>query len=231
MEEYTLKYASKGISLLFNQIAQSNEHHIELIDPLCTIFKICILKYKEEGTKFSVKNNIISLQDPWVLQGFQRWMNNDEREQLHQLKIPIFYFRGLVLGHIIFEHLNINQDVFNYINDLVVKGFKKIKLTYLNEKKTGSLIKNCIDDYIKTLTTNYSLDEYMTQMYENNKPTLIAIYNEFTKLWKNEEMNLIINLFKMADNKEENELQISLADTVDQFIKFKDKEINTIRPD
>jgi hypothetical protein len=34
----------------------------------------------------------------------------------------------------------------------------------------------------------------------------------------------------MADTKEEHELQISLGDTVNQFIKFKDKEISTIRP-
>ena len=231
MEEYTIKYASKGISMLFNQITQSSDHHIEFIDPLCTIIKICLLKYKGEGTKLSIKNNIITLQDAWALQGFQRWMNSDERDQLHHLKIPIFYFRGFVLGHILFDHLQFHQDLLNYINDLAIKGLKKMKTTYIYEKKTGSLIKNCIDDYIKTLSTNYTLDDYMIQMNENNKPTLIAIYNEYTKLWKMEDLQLIINLFKMAELKEEHELQNKLADTIDHFVMFKDKEIDFIRPD
>jgi hypothetical protein len=106
-----------------------------------------------------------------------------------------------------------------------------MKTTYLYEKKTGSLIKNCIDDYIKTLSSNYTLDDYMIQMNENNKPTLIAIYNEYTKLWKMEDLQLIINLFKMAELKEEHELQNKLADTIDHFVMFKDKEIDFIRPD
>jgi hypothetical protein len=231
MEEYTIKYASKGISILFNQITQASDHHIEFIDPLCTIIKIGLLKYKGEGTKLSIKNNIITLQDSWALQGLQRWMNNDERDQLHHLKIPVFYFRGLVLGHIIFDHLDVSTDTFNYINDLAIKGLKKMKMTYLHEKKTGSLIKNCIDDYIKTLSTNFTLDDYMIQMHENNKPTLVAIYNEYTKLWHVNDINLIVNLFKMADLREESELQNKLADTIDHFIMFKDKEIDFIRPD
>lgn len=230
MDEYTIKYASKGISMLFNQITQSTENHIEFIDPLCTIIKVCILKYKVEGTKLSIKNNVMTLQDPWALQGFQRWINNDERDQLHHLKIPVFYFRGIVLGHIIFDHIHMPIETFHYINELAIKGFKRMKLTYLYEKKTGSLIKNCIDDYIKTLSTNYTVDDYMIQMHENNKPTLVAIYNEYTKLWKSEELNLLIDLFKMAELKEECELQNKLADVIDCFIKFKDKEIDSVRP-
>src|SRR5438445_576268 len=114
MEEYTIKYASKGISMLFNQISQSPEHDIEFIDPLCTIIKVCLLEYKGKGTKFSIKNNTITLQDSWALQGLQRWINNDERDQLHHLKIPIFYFRGIVLGHIVFDHISISFDTFQY---------------------------------------------------------------------------------------------------------------------
>jgi hypothetical protein len=142
----------------------------------------------------------------------------------------VFYFRGLVLGHIIFNHIDVSQETLQYINNLAIKGLKKMKLTYLYEKSTGSLIKNCIDDYIKTLTTNYSVDDYMIQMHENNKPTLIAIYNEYTKLWKSEELTLIVDLFKMAELKEDDYLKNKLADTVDHFIQFKDKEIDSIRP-
>jgi len=234
METYTVKYASQGIAMLFNQMTQPCDQNMEFIDPLCTIFKICILGYKLEGTKISIKNHTINIQETWALQGLQRWMNSDEKNQLHHLRLTIFYFRGIVLNHIIFEHDKFNNyhygDILDYINDLAIKGLKKMKLTYVNEKKTNSLLViNCIDEYIKTLNTKYTIDEYANEMNNIHKPAIFAMYNEYTKIWNYHEISIIIDIFKIADTKQEYELQNKLSDAVDQFIIYKDKEIDVIR--
>lgn len=228
MEEYLLKYASSGVSMLFTHIKYT-DYHIEFIDPLCTIFKICLLHYKYIGTKFSIKNNTITIQDPSNFQGIQRWMNSDERDQLHHLKLPIFYFKGIICGHIKVYHLTVTQEYYQYINDLAIKGLKKIKIAYDTEKP-GSLIKNCIDDYIKTLSTNYSSEDYFQQMKELNKPTLFAIYNEYTNLWKIEDFKIIMALFKKAEENEDIHLTNVIANAINQFIIFKDIELDKIRP-
>src|SRR5687767_13306792 len=158
MDEYVIGYATSGISLLFKQIKQSSDSPIEFIDPLCTVIKLALLHYKDNGTKISISNNVLNIQDASLLQGFQRWYNHDARDQLYQLKLPIFYFRGIVLGYIAFDHLQIDNDTLEMINELAIKGLKKMRITYDNDRKSGSLIKNCIDDYIKILTTNYILD-------------------------------------------------------------------------
>ena len=231
MEAHIVKYASTGISMLFTQITQAEESPIEFIDPICTMIKLALLHYKNNGTKISIKNNVINIQDPDVLQGLRRWYNSDEREQLHQLKLPIFYFRGIVLGFIMFEHIAIENDTLNYINDLAIKGLKKMRITYDNDRKAGSMVKNSIDDYIKTLTTLYSIDDYMSEMYKFNKPTLFAIYNEYTKLWQLKDLKIITDLFELTETKENPVIQNKMADAIDHFIMAKDLSIDTIRPD
>ena len=231
MDEYVVKYASSGISLLFSQIKQTSESPIEFIDPICTAIKLSLLHYKDNGTKISIKNNVVNIQDASLLQGFQRWYNSDERDQLYQLKLPIFYFRGIVLGFIEIEHLDVDHNTLLMINELSIKGLKKMRITYDNDRKSGSLIKNCIDDYIKILNTNYNLDDYMSDRYKFNKPTLFAIYNEYTKLWDLKDLKIITDLFELADSKENPVIQNKLADTIDQFIMAKDLTLDTIRPD
>lgn len=227
MDDYILKSASYGMSMLFTQLKYSPDAPIEFIDPLCSIFKICLLHYKYQGTKLSIKDNKITLQDPCMLQGLYRW--NDKRDQLHHLKIPIFYFKGVVCGYIKIDNMALDADVLNYINELAIKGLKKIKIVY-DENKPGSLIKNCIDEYIKTLTIMYTYDEYMTQMKELNKPTLFAIYSEYGKLWKMQDFTIIMDLFAKAEENTDVHMLNILANCVDNFLYFKDCEIDKIRP-
>lgn len=231
MDAYAVKYAGNGLSLLFNQMTQYNDYPIEFIDPFCTIFKLAILNYKADGTKISIKNNSISIQDNWMLQGLQRWYNNDERDQLHQLKLPIFYFRGVVLQLITFNFLNLNQDLLNYINDLAIKGLKKMKVTYDNDRKNGSLVKNCIDDYIKILSTSYTGEDYESEMFNIAKPTLFAIYHEYAKMWTEYDFKILKKLFNLVDLEDNAKIKNKLADAIDQFISAKDLKIDTIRPD
>ena len=69
-----------------------------------------------------------------------------------------------MLKFITFTHISFKENMLTYINDLAIKGLKKMRITYENDKKSGSLIINCIDDYIKTLTTIYSVDEYTAEV-------------------------------------------------------------------
>lgn len=231
MDETVVRYASSGISMLFTQIAHSNEHPTEIIDPFCTVVKLALLHYKNLGTKISIKNNTVDIQESSIFQGALRWYGGDERDQLHQLKLPIFYFRGIVMNFIIFDHLALDEESLLYLNDLVVKGLRKMRITYDIDRKTGSLVKNCLDDYIKILTTPYHIDDYMVEMNKYNKPTIFAIYNEYTKLWHLNDFGIILNLFKLIETKENPEIHNKLADCINHFIMAKDMTIDAIRAD
>ena len=60
-----------------------------ILEPLCVIFRLSLLQYKDKGTKLSVKNNSIQYQEPTYDQGFIRMWEGDCREDLHNLYHPI----------------------------------------------------------------------------------------------------------------------------------------------
>jgi hypothetical protein len=232
MDPFYVKCASNGLNLVFTQLQTSSEIKIEFIDPLCTLIKLGILAFKPNGTKISIHDNTISVQEPSTFQGLYRWLNSDERDQLHQLRQPILYFRGLELGFIHNENPQLaTPEEFEKINQLARLGLKKLKSTYENVKKVGSMIKNCLDDYIKTLGHPYSREEYEKELSLINKSTLFVIYNEFTKRWIADDMKLIIYLFNYIETKESENVKNEIANSIDHLIFAKDLEINTIRPD
>lgn len=230
MEDYVIKYASSaGLSVLFTQVKGPSDSTIEFIDPMSAVIKLSLLCYKDCGTKLSIKNNKIDIQEPSVYQGFQRWFNSDERNQLYQLKVPLFYFRGLTLGYIRPQHLEVDQDMYFLINDLAIKGLKKMKVTY--ECKTGSLVKNCLDDYIKILSCSYTQKEYDQDLEKMNKPTMIAIYNEYIKLWFTYDFNILKDLYVLLEHETNLFIQNKLADSINCYVMAKDLKIDSIRPD
>ena len=230
MEEYIAKYTASNIGKLFYQMnASPYPNPIEFIDPICAVIKLHLLSYKPTGTKLSIKNNKISIQESYALQGFQRWYNADNHEQLHQLKLPIFYFRGLVLGYIKTTHLDTKHDVLHLINDFAIQGLNRMIATY--DHKAGSLVKNCLEDYVKTLSTLWSMDDYMGEMSNLNKPTIFAIYHEYTKIWNTHDFDILYDLFTTLQNEVDKGVQNKLADCVDCYVMAKDLKIDGIRPD
>lgn len=231
MDGYVVKCAGTGLQVLFSQLANNSECSIEFIDPLCTMIKLAALALKPNGTKISIHDNIISIQDPGNFQGVIRWLNSDERQQLHQLRLPLFYFRGLELGHINIENFQIDQKMLTIINQHASKGLIKLKSTYETAKKMGSMVKNCLDDYIKTLAHPYTQTEYNRELSLLDKPTLFVIYNEFMKKWSVTDFNIVIQLFTLAFSKDSDFVKNEIANSINYLIISKDLEIDSLRPD
>lgn len=229
IKNYLVTYAGTGLEVLFNQLKMSSDH-IEFIDPICAIVKLGILEYKLTGTKISIHNNTITIQDASQLQGIIRWFNSDERHQLHQLRAALIYFRGYELGYVESVNSDIDKETLNLLKENGIKGLKKLKITYENSKKAGSMVKNCLDDYIKIMSNTYTKDEYNKELALLEKPTLIVIYNEFMKKWKQEDIDLILKMFDMISRKENMSVKNEIANSIDRLIISKDLEIDTLRP-
>ena len=78
-----------GITHLLSSIHSYVPEKKLILEPLCVVIRLIILKYKESGTKISIVNNSISYMEPSFLQGALRTYNGDKREDLHNLYAPI----------------------------------------------------------------------------------------------------------------------------------------------
>ena len=62
---------------------------MKIFDPLSTIIKLGILSKKPLGTKLSIKNNTIDIQEVSYYQGIYRYFNNDIDDDIQFLIKPV----------------------------------------------------------------------------------------------------------------------------------------------
>ena len=77
----------KFYNLFINRLYPENKNI--LLEPLSSIFRLLLLKYKPVGTKISICNNSIKYNSPGYSQGIMRNINGDAREDLHNLYNPL----------------------------------------------------------------------------------------------------------------------------------------------
>jgi len=231
MGDFLIRFAGLGASSIITQLRQNDTNHRELLDPLCTIFKMIVLKYKDAGTRISVKSDTILIQDDWVLLGCQRWINNDNRDDVNQLLLPILYFKGIICGFITLENLNINSTVLELLKKEAVDGLEKLKITYQKTKKNGSMVIHCIMEYIEILTSDYSREHYFTKLSKIDKhDSMFILYNEFNKIWSISDIDLLVNIISIININTEQHIQCMMAVALDKLIDALDKKIDTFRP-
>lgn len=162
-----------GISLYYNQIRQKTPD-IQLLDPVSTVFKLALLKYKPTGTKISIKNNIISYHEPYFFQGINRWVSGDERNDLYKLYGPLRMF---------IQWYSEYKDI-DFLLNTLKEGIEKLQLTYKNHH---ILI--------------HTLERYKSLSFDDNPK---EIYKKFEKIWKKDEILMITDMImKINDENNE----------------------------
>ena len=142
MKTQMLKMAAVSIYKSVSNKLMKTDDKSQILDPITTIFKLCIISFKPSGIKISINENKITYQEAGFTQGLFRWTNGDKANDLHNLFNPIN----------IFVQDEFNKNLFSaedylYIISLAKNGLKKLKLSY----NCNPIIKNSINNYIKLL--------------------------------------------------------------------------------
>jgi hypothetical protein len=189
----------------------NGEEKIQVIEPMTCIVRLAILSFKPKGTKICIYENTIYIQEPSVFQGPVRWLSGDNRNDLHHLLSPIT--KALV------RYDPIKDASIAYIFKLAVKGLEQLKQAYsLSPNHNSSLTSHSIDLYINLIKERLegTLPEEPDADESNSKA-----YNSFKKLWTDEQISLIHNLFKQA-NQHKKECN-SYLDAIENILSTKVK--------
>ena len=132
------KMMKKGTEYLFKYIKTVPNQKNFLIEPMCCIIRLGILKYKDPGTKICIYDNSISYYEPTIIQGILRTWNGDNREDLHNLFNPIivalrWYNPAIPFNRSFFERCR--------------NGILTLKKVYEN----NSTIHHTLNHYIRTI--------------------------------------------------------------------------------
>ena len=141
-----------------------------ILEPLQVMIQLAILGFCPKGTKISISENTLFLQQPTFIQGVLRWYGRDCREDLYYL------FHALRRFYLWYK----NEDTSNYdyILERSKHGIKKLIETYDTERSslihTLNLYKNILDlespdlfksEEVETVNLD-SVFKNITQLYD-----------------------------------------------------------------
>jgi hypothetical protein len=167
---------NKGLQYISMEALNFNAHQKErsdmILEPLQVMIQLALLYFCPVGTKVSVSENILQLQQPTYLQGAWRWWNNDNKDDLYYLFHAIRrYYKW---------YKSRDEKVYKYILELAIKGLGKLTETYNKTDRksishTLSLYRNVLEletpDLFKD-SDNKSVD--IDKVFEN----ITTIYPE-----------------------------------------------------
>ena len=174
-----------------------------LLEPFTIFIKLVIVSFKEKGTKISIKNNSIQIEDPHYLQGLWRHLNRTNREHISYLLKPIKRFI------IMFPPDN---DKIIYIYLRCIKGIEILKDSYVNKAST---ILNSLDLFICIIKKRLDKDEVEE----------IHIPEKLYDIWNKDDIHLLYNLI---DNCEKNNGDKYYLESIESIIKSKESKMNEI---
>ena len=175
-----------------------------ILEPLQAMTQLALLAHCPVGSKLTIYDNILTIQQPGLSQGVIRYFNEDSKEDLYYL-------------------MNVFKRFFNYysfmINNISNTSQKTNKLSKLHD----ILVKNAIigiENLLKTYTNADKVNVLHTlQMYKvvlgnpdffkNNKMgsedvNIDKIFNEIVNIYDHEEYSIIYNLLLLLENYPEN---------------------------
>tara|TARA_Y100000816_G_scaffold193337_1_gene141084 strand:+ start:1238 stop:1900 length:663 start_codon:yes stop_codon:yes gene_type:complete len=190
MKKTLLKMGLQYISM--ETFTQQKERSDMILEPLQVMIQLSLLNFCPVGTKVSVSENILHIQQPTYFQGAIRWWNNDNKDDLYYLFHAIRrYYKW---------YKTRNEEVYTYILKLAVSGISKLTETYSKTDRksishTLNLYKNVLEldtpDLFKDTNSNsIDIDSVFQNITTIYPPALVKIIFSILNLLKDEQKDI-----------------------------------------
>tara|TARA_B100001287_G_C22682658_1_gene531382 strand:+ start:2116 stop:2742 length:627 start_codon:yes stop_codon:yes gene_type:complete len=172
-----------------------------ILEPMCVIFRLALLQYKDKGTKLSIKNNSIIYQEPTYDQGIVRMIDGDCREDLHNLYHPI-------LKSIEWYPYQEYKDLY----DECIIGLELLNNVY----DKHSTIRHTLSHYIAVIQMN-DCEKYREETEIN------PIIDSLKEVWTLAEIKSTCSLLNLLKNEKNRDIYL---DSLELILDQKEKFIN-----
>ena len=161
-----------------------------ILEPLQVMIQLSLLAHCPIGTKVSVSENLLHIQQPSYAQGVIRYWHNDKKDDLYYLFNAIRRYYSWYKSQ--------NHKIFNYILEGSIKGIDNLIETYRASDQhtithTLSLYKNVLD-----------MDKEELFKSSSNTTTIDEVFKNITQIYDDKSLKVIYNLLRKLDD-EQNE--------------------------
>lgn len=200
-----------------------------VLEPLQAMVQLSLLSFCPVGTKLTIYDNLLYIQQPGLGQGIIRYLNDDTKDDLYFL---LNVFRRFIIYYDFLKQNN--PELYNLLINYSQKGLDKLIQTYSDANKVsllhslkmyklilnnGVFFENLNNDYYdstmnttvktenndKTVFMNwFSQLEDNTETKNGNKANLDNVFKEITKIYDVEYINLYEDILKTLSLNKDN---------------------------
>lgn len=188
-----------------------------ILDPLSIIIKLAILSKKQIGTKISVYNNVLFIQEVGIFQSLVRYVFKSNKIDIQYLYNPIEIACNYFLSE---QFVRITPNIKNLFID-AQKGIKSLIETY----KTFTIITHTLYMYYNIIS-NYLGDRYNKNLFI--KDTISELYNKelinkLNSIWNADRIKIVLNMIEYINKGDENSIKC-----LEEFMIIIDDEVKKI---
>lgn len=182
----------------------------DILDPLSVIIKLYLYNSKPIGTKISVGNNKMDIQNSTYLQGVWRRYNGDSKNDINILVCPILYacIHYLTTPEMRELHLFLFEDALQALSNL--------KQTYANTAIIYNIehLINIIQSHVNNETSNSGIINTETPLYKIKE----NIYSHLNEVWTPSRKNVLFGFIKEIKEVKNQGLKQHLLDGLTIFM-------------
>jgi hypothetical protein len=156
----------------------------DILDPLSIIIKLFIYSYKPAGTKISIYNNKLIIQEIGIFQGAVRKIYRDTKNDINIIFYPVIFACSYFLS---LE----KKKLFIKIFEIVCTSFDKLKETYQGNEIIYNIdqLKNIIESFLKS--DNFNPSTIISNYDTPSNKIKQDIYGHLSTIWNTDRLNIL----------------------------------------
>jgi hypothetical protein len=202
-----------------NNITSTSKN--DILDPLSIIVKLFIYYHKPIGTKISIGNNRIYIQDTTYIQGLLRRYNGDSKNDINILLCPILY------ACITYLKDTAVRDEYLPIFEIALQALTNMKQTYVNTpiiyniEHIINVVQMFINESVPNINNIINPDTPLFKIKEH-------IYQQMNQVWTVERKNILFGFIKEILDVSNLFLKQNLIDGLTKFMDCMDLFVSNI---
>jgi hypothetical protein len=162
-----------------------------ILEPLQAMTQLSMMAYCPIGTKLTIYDNILTIQQPGISQGVIRYFNEDSKEDLYYL---MNVFRRFFTYYSFMLENEKTKILFNLLVSNAIAGIDNLLKTYTNSDKVNVL--HTLQMY-KVVLSNP--DFFNNNNMNNDDLNIDNIFIKIVDIYDKEEYSIIYNLLVLLD--------------------------------
>lgn len=208
----------KGIYDYFYTGKKHREKLDYILEPFQALTQLALLSHCPIGSKLTIHNNILTIQQPGISQGIIRYFNDDTKEDLYYL---MNVFRRFFNYYSFMLKNDKSAQLYNLLVRMSIDGIDRLTATYSNSDRVNVL--HTLQMYKVVLHNPDFFNSEKATTSANSDINIDQIFHKISDIYSKEEYVIIYNLLLLT--KKNPDRYINYIDGINMVMNGTNKKI------